>query len=244
MSYSTGKPSGAGGASTPLILENSAPAPKPKTLLDALSRIQQYYIIEKTGQEIPSDFLTIKETLEFMNIGFRSGIMEGLFFAVFLPIAMIGFTRALDLLLPRMAHHPLIKVVLGLTALSPILINVVICSYLSKYYVGNITRKAISALLGGRTLSLILKGVLIFFVLFVASAWLTPDRALWVASYLGEYRDLAFQVLTILRPAMLQSALVTVAVFAVAIIVPFSSVWSIELVRRLRMRRYERFWRR
>jgi len=244
LSYGTGKPSGAGGASTPLILENSAPAPKPKTLLDALSRIQQYYIIEKTGQEIPSDFLTIKETLEFMNIGFRSGIMEGLFFAVFLPIAMIGFTRALDLLLPRMAHHPLIKVVLGLTALSPILINVVICSYLSKYYVGNITRKAISALLGGRTLSLILKGVLIFFVLFVASAWLTPDRALWVASYLGEYRDLAFQVLTILRPAMLQSALVTVAVFAVAIIVPFSSVWSIELVRRLRMRRYERFWRR
>jgi len=46
--------------------------------------------------------------------------------------------------------------------LSPVLISGGLCCYLSKYYVGKISKSAIDWLLMGRLFSLVLKGLIIF----------------------------------------------------------------------------------
>ena len=42
---------------------SSSPHASPRNMIDAISEIQQYHIIERTGQDIPSDFLTMRTYL-------------------------------------------------------------------------------------------------------------------------------------------------------------------------------------
>ena len=66
---------------------SSSPHASPRNMIDAISEIQQYHIIERTGQDIPSDFLTMRGTLTFFLVGARSGFWEGAFLALLLPLA-------------------------------------------------------------------------------------------------------------------------------------------------------------
>ena len=66
---------------------SSSPHASPHNMIDAISEIQQYHIIERTGQDIPSDFLTMRGTLTFFLVGVRSGFWEGAFLALLLPLA-------------------------------------------------------------------------------------------------------------------------------------------------------------
>ena len=59
----------------------------PRGLIDAVSEIQRYHVIERTGQDIPSDFLTVRGTLAFFGAGMRTGLLEGAFLGLFLPLA-------------------------------------------------------------------------------------------------------------------------------------------------------------
>lgn len=52
------------------------------TLLGAMAQIQQFFVIEKSGQEIPDEFLTIQGKFNFFKVGCGSGFIEGLSFAV------------------------------------------------------------------------------------------------------------------------------------------------------------------
>lgn len=70
-----------------VIFSTSSPVPKPAGLIDAISEIQQYYIIEKTGQDIPPEFLTIRGVMTFFTVGFKNGFIEGIILGLFLPIA-------------------------------------------------------------------------------------------------------------------------------------------------------------
>src|ERR1700757_1641579 len=86
-----------------VIFSPSVPAPKPAGLIDAISEIQQYYIIEKTGQDIPPEFLTIRGVMTFFGVGFKNGFIEGLILGTFLPVAWgYGKIRSLCLELLNM----------------------------------------------------------------------------------------------------------------------------------------------
>jgi len=58
------------------------------TLLGAISQIQQFYFIEKKGQEISDDFLTIQGKMNFLQVGIGSGFIEGLSFAILTAIVI------------------------------------------------------------------------------------------------------------------------------------------------------------
>ncbi|MBU4029835.1 MAG: hypothetical protein KJ617_13410 [Proteobacteria bacterium] len=57
-----------------------------KDILDAISDIQQFYVIEEMGQEIPGEFLTLKGSLSYFKIGAKSGMIEGVMLALLLPV--------------------------------------------------------------------------------------------------------------------------------------------------------------
>jgi len=60
----------------------------PKGLLEAGSFIEQNFANEMGGCMIPSHFLTTKQRLEFMEVGFRSSFISGLLSALLSPIAI------------------------------------------------------------------------------------------------------------------------------------------------------------
>ena len=59
-----------------------------KNIIDAISQIQQFAVMERSDYEIPQDFLTIRGELNFFSIGFGNGFIEGMVFALLLAIIM------------------------------------------------------------------------------------------------------------------------------------------------------------
>ena len=59
---------------------------QPKTLISAISQIQQFFVIESKGQRIPGEFFTLEDTIGFFKVGARSGFNEGIFLFIFFPI--------------------------------------------------------------------------------------------------------------------------------------------------------------
>ncbi len=66
----------------------------PRGLLDAISYIDQNFANELGGCMIKSRFLTTKQRLEFMEVGFRSSFASGIVSALLTPIAMVAGQRS------------------------------------------------------------------------------------------------------------------------------------------------------
>ena len=154
-------------------------------LIDAVSQIQQFAVIERTGQEIPEDFLAIRGKLNFFNVGMGNGFFEGLIFAflsaIVIPIMSDGKLRAMVTQYFRLAESDLFLWTLNCL---PIIIMGSMCCYLSKYRIGIITRKAVDSLLVGRLLSLIIKGGIIFCILYFLGTRMDPDSAWQVSNWI------------------------------------------------------------
>jgi hypothetical protein len=135
---------------------------KPRGVIDAVSEIQQYYALEKQVEdELPAEYFTIKQSLDFFNIGLKSAFTEGIIFIVLIPFVM--------------ALYPSYKLYFyGLSLSTNEQISMYALTYghigamtmflaaMSRYYSGNLTKNAIVSLLSGRSSALILKAFLAF----------------------------------------------------------------------------------
>lgn len=49
-------------------------------ILNALSEIQRYHIIEDRSEEIPKEYFTLEQIWDYIKIGFKSGLLESFIF--------------------------------------------------------------------------------------------------------------------------------------------------------------------
>jgi len=217
------------------------------TLLSAISQIQQFFVIEKSGQEIPDEFLTIQGKMNFFNTGFGSGFVEGLTFALLASLTLPVLSDA-KLMTAVANYFPLARSKLFLRTLScfPILLTAALCCYLSRFRIGILTRKSVDAFLFGRLISLMVKGGLIFAGLTALSGVITRESAWSVAKWVSfERSSLAHEIYRILlntKPRLVDMAYETVAVFTAAVALPFITIWGVSLVRKIKAKRDEASW--
>ncbi|WP_429886437.1 hypothetical protein [Geoalkalibacter halelectricus] len=207
---------------------------KPKGLLTAIGDIQQYYVLERE-QDIPGEFLTLEGSLEYWRIGAKSGFNEGLL--LFLIYPFVEFY-----LLPfALKSEPDTSLTLLFNSLPylMVLFNTILCLYLSKYYIGTLTRKAINYLLNGRAMSLFGKGCLIALLYYFISRLGTPQNVWALADKVfSEQRAYAFyygffQIHHTIIPSGLRAFFfVSVACFA-----PYLVVYLRDVFRRRRIKR-------
>ena len=216
-------------------------------LLDAISQVQQFHVIEVTGQEIPSDFLTIRGVLNFFNIGFGSGLLEGLVFMLLMAVTFpLEGDRALMLKVARWFPMMGSEVFLWTLDLSPMIIAACLCSYLSRYYEGEISKKAINALLTGRMSSLLLHAMLIFVGLIMLSHYISPSTAWRVADFVSlRHHDLAMRIYRVvmeLKPLLIRRAFQVSLALMLAVAMPFVTIWFVSWFKRIRMARDRARW--
>lgn len=217
------------------------------TLLSAISQIQQFFVIEKSGQEIPDEFLTIQGKMNFFNTGFGSGFVEGLTFALLASLTLPVLSDA-KLMTTVADYFPLARSKLFLRTLScfPILLTAALCCYLSRFRIGILTRKSIDAFLLGRLVSLMVKGGLIFAGLTALSTIITQKSAWSMAKWLSFKCDsLAYEIYRIVlntKPHLIHMAYETVAIFTMAVALPFVTVWGVSLMRKIKAKRDEASW--
>lgn len=205
---------------------------QPKTLLSAISEIQQFFVIESKGQEIPGEFLTIEGMIGFFKIGTSSGLSEGMFVFMLFPIFNFYLTpfvlKTNDFVLGMLVHS---------IPFASIIINGMICSYVSSFYIGNLTRKAINSLFMGRSLVLMLKSFLIYVVYYFISHLSTPDRVWSISQYFGRNADNVYAHYMNILPHMMPMAIKCSIYILIAAIVPYGSVYLLDVYRSGRIKR-------
>jgi hypothetical protein len=136
----------------------------PKGLLDAISEIQQYYVVERSGSTISDDFLTFKGKLSFFEVGFKVSAVSTLISILLTPVAIGVVQRYIPIF---GSYQPSLfdKVFAMVLALSFSSGYGLIMTVLGKYYIGSISKAAIRNLLGGLIVGSVFK-VAVAFILF------------------------------------------------------------------------------
>jgi hypothetical protein len=205
-----------------VIFSTSSPVSKPAGLIDAISEIQQYYIIEKTGQDIPPEFLTIRGVMTFFTVGFKNGFIEGIILGIFLPIAW-GVWEDKIPVFGSLEHDLFTKLFIfmlsfGISLSLMLLFGII----LSRYYIGNLTRRAIDSLVWGRAISLTVKGLAIFAVYYVLVLFWTPENVWKVGEYVWKSNPQGFYEKAMsLRHAVWMSAWMQLVTSPVLSVIPF-----------------------
>jgi len=225
------------GASQPVIMtgqDQPGVARKPAGLIDAVSEIQQFWVIESTGQNLPSDFLTIKGSLQFMMIGAKSGFWEGFMFAILIPLTLT-FTSTIIMAEIGLKKDWFFQFLLYLAAFSPITFNTILCSFLGKYYIGNLTKRAANCLMNGRSVALLFKGIIVYFVFYFLGKYITPEIvASWVhkTSFSPQTKEKIYDIMLEYFAKLPEAGAFMIITSIVAAAVPFLIVYWQDAYRR------------
>ena len=168
---------------------------KPKSLIDAVSEIQQYHALESNLDDpIPEEFFTYKQQFDFYGIGFKSAFIEGMIFLMIVPFAEALYPSFKEYFFGQgLTSNEMITIYMA--SYTPVLIMTIFLAAMSKYNSGVLTKKAISSLIWGRSTAFILKGIIAFVVwmIVIAIAESSPqlvyqisDYSLWVFEVMYE----------------------------------------------------------
>jgi hypothetical protein len=129
--------------------------------------------------------------------------------------------------------------------LLPIIIAVILCSYLSRYRIGKITKRAIDALLVGRMFSLGIKAIIIFVLLILLYQYndkIAYGLGVTVAKiHYGLGNGVYLNVIH-MRDQLLITAFRILAIFAIAVLTPFFTIWLVSFYRSYQTKKAQRFW--
>lgn len=216
--------SGTGGS---VIFADNRPLERPSGLLDAISKIQQYSIVEQQGGDIPKDFLTILGAWYFFMIGVKTAFIGGLVGGFLTPLA-IG---VLEKHIPMFGSYNPTLIDKLLALFLAVGFSLMICFLLlslGKHYVGSMTKNAIRQLLSGIVAGMGLK-VVFFLILYHGIFYILEPNSfarllVKYGSFLSTDSKVAvFRALVGFRPIFLTSAyfILVVSILSVVISVVF-----------------------
>ncbi|HEY6874226.1 MAG TPA: hypothetical protein VI298_15990 [Geobacteraceae bacterium] len=160
----------------------------PRGLLEAISYIDQNYANELGGCMIHARFLTTKQRLEFMEVGFRSAFASGLVTALLTPVA-IGVIERYIPMFGDTDPSLFDKFSAFLLALGFSLGYAIFMAKTATCYIGRYTRAMILNLLGGMAFGAILKAIVAFIAFhFIYFKVLSDDHVAWTVSKLYHAR--------------------------------------------------------
>ena len=160
---------------------------KPLNLLQAIEEIQHMAAME-TDMDKPLDknFLALKQRIDFMAVGFKNGMLNGLITALLTPLALGVF----DKIIPLFGDKHLTtfdEAYAFLLAIGFSLGFAVFLSSLHKCYVGTISKGMIRNLFGGMFAGIILKVLLVFILYNWIFIELTPEHVYSMLLFFHKY---------------------------------------------------------
>lgn len=199
-------------------------------LFDAVSEIQHFYVMEE-GQDIPLEFLTINKCIEFFKTGALSGFGEGLLLFLLYPLFefyLVPFVFKVPDLTTKLLFESIPWFIVG--------INTLICVYVSRFYVGKITRRAINNLLMGRCMALVLKGGLIFVLYYLIAGAGTPEKVWLVAQNFGKNAEGFYYGFFQIKDQLIPAGTRALCFLAGGALGPFGTVYLVDLMRQRKIK--------
>ncbi|ANA41775.1 hypothetical protein A2G06_16690 (plasmid) [Geobacter anodireducens] len=154
----------------------------PRGLLEAISYIDQNFANELGGCIIHSRFLTTKQRIEFMEVGFRSSFASGMISALLTPVAIGAIERYIPIF-GNADPNIIDKFSAVLLALCFSIGYAAFIAKSSTSYIGEYTRSMVRNLLGGMAFGAFLKAVIVFIAFHTIYFYLFTDKnILWITS--------------------------------------------------------------
>ena len=125
--------------------------PRPNTLTEAYSEIQKLWGIEQGGGKVYKEYLTLSDFTGFANIGIQSAVKDTILFIILSLTSSIAFyflegyylqDRTTEFLFFKLNGHPYYWIS-QTVSLFRLFGSTIICVMMGRYYIGNITRRAI-----------------------------------------------------------------------------------------------------
>lgn len=165
-----------------IIPANAGGEIHPKGLLDAISYIDQNFANEMGGCMIKARFLTTKQRIEFMEVGFRSSFASGMISVLLTPLA-IGVVEKYIPMFGETNPAMFDQLCALLLALSFSLGYAVFIAKTSTQYIGEYTKAMVRNLLGGMIGGAVLKALLAFIAFhFIYFKVFSDKNIVWVLS--------------------------------------------------------------
>lgn len=211
------------------VMSPGPPPGKPVGLIDAIAEIQQYYVVERQGNQISAEFLTLKGKMMFMEIGFKAAFISGFISALMTPIALGVIEEYIPIFGSR-NPSTFDKGFALILSISYSLGYALFLANLGKYYIGEITKTSVKNLLGGFVAGSLLKMAIVFlFFHFTYFVLLEPARLakfLIRFSYvINETRlEAIYQWILNFKPIFLTSSYFVVFTTLLTIAIPIVSI--------------------
>ena len=135
-----------------------------QNIFNALSEIQRFYVIEERSDELPREYFTIEQILNYLKIGFKNGLYESLIFVTLVPILQIIYPSFKNYFFNDEITN-FEKWVFIILSYTPMILSTLFMIYISKYYKGALTRRAIFSLMNGRSFAFVLKGIIFYYLM-------------------------------------------------------------------------------
>ena len=174
----------------------------------------------------------MERTIDFFKIGLKSGFNEGIALVLLFPVFHFYLFPFVFLHLDWFSH-----LLFGCIPYLPLIINTLMCSYISRYFVGNITRKAVNSLLSGRALSLLLKAFLVYVIYLVLFRLSTPENVGRLASQFGAKAHDIYHGFFAIKPHLVPLATKSSLLMVLAAVFPYGSVYLLDCWHRHRIKR-------
>lgn len=180
----------------PYAVEDNGAYTKPRTIINALSEIQRFYVIESKS-ELPKEFFTIEQVFDFLKLGFFAGFLESFLFIVIFTTIQLAYPPIKEIVFHSNITY-FESFFLEFSSYLPMLISSFFMFYVSSYFRGKFTKRAILSLLNGRSLSFLLKALIIalFFDVLIYTSNFEQNKLFAVVDFVLDIVRLFYNVNT------------------------------------------------
>jgi|GEM_PF-4850522 len=171
-----------------LVVPDGNKTIKPRGLITAISEIESMFSVAEMNGNIPEAALPLAATLAFFEVGFKTGLLNGIVLTIMTPL-MMAAERDLLLIFGEHASASLFNqfFMISLSLAFPVCYAMFLFRTFSRCYAGTITGKAINNLIGGILTGLTIKTVIAtFFFHWLYFRLLLPER---ISSWMVGIRD-------------------------------------------------------
>ena len=146
---------------TPITVASSQ---RPRSFIDVVSIVQNYFLAEKDGNDLPENLLTLKGKIVISEVGFKGAFISGLISILLTPF----FVGVIERYIPIFGSYEFTlfdqAFAVALTLSFAMGYSLILAS-IGKYYIGRLSKRAINWLMSGFTMAGILK-IIIAFILY------------------------------------------------------------------------------
>jgi hypothetical protein len=212
---------------TPIGLGGSI---RPKSFLDVVSIIENYFLAEKDGNKLPDNLLTFKGKIMVSEVGFKGAAVSA-FISIFLAPFFIAVVEKYIPIFGSSEFTLFDQFFALALAVSFSLGYSLIMASVGKYYIGNLPRKTTNWLMLGLTTAGILK-IVVAFVLYNSIYVLVLDETRISKFLLSFERFVSYEslnkiykILMNIKPLLLTSANFIILSSLLMITIPWLFIW-------------------